>query len=94
MPFTEDLSVFFSTDDFAVSATLNAVASGNVIVDATYLLALGVVAGTNPVALAIATEYPESALGKTLLAGGVSYTVRDRQPQDDGAVVLLQLEKV
>ena len=33
------------------------------------------------------------ALNGTLAAGGVTYVIRDRQPQDDGALVLLQLEK-
>jgi hypothetical protein len=91
MAFAEDLSVFFNDDDFAVTATLNAVASGNVIVDAAFLASLGVDT-TNPTALAIASEYPASARGKTLVAGGSTYTIRSREPIDDGAIVLLQLE--
>jgi hypothetical protein len=94
MAFTEDLSAFFDDDEFAVTATLNGTASGNVIVDKEYLRAVGMVASSNPVALAIASEYPAAALNGTLAAGGASYVIRDREPQDDGAIVLLQLESV
>jgi len=92
MAMTEDLSVFFDTDDFAASATLNGVASGNVIIDREYLRALGMVDSTNPLALARASQYSESDIGATLAAGGTSYLIRSVQPQDDGAIVLLQLE--
>lgn len=90
--FNEDLTGFFSTDDFAVAATLDGVASGNVILDAAYIEALGI-AGTEPMALARASDYAATALGKTLSAGGTTYIIRDRRPQDDGATVLLKLEK-
>lgn len=93
MPFDEDLSVFFDDDDFASTATLNGTASGNVIFDREHLDALGVVSSANPEALAIASEYGTGVVTGTLAIAGTSYTIRDRQPQFDGAVVLLQLEK-
>lgn len=92
MAFSEDLSVFFDDAEFALTATLNGTVSGNVIVDRDYLRALGVVPSSDPQALAIASEYGTSCIEGTLVAGGTTYVIRDRQPQDDGAVVLLQLE--
>lgn len=91
MAFTEDLSVFFDTDDFAIAATASWGGTVNVIFDSAYLDALGV-AGTNPIALAIATEVTAARIGATLVISGTTYTIRDRMPQDDGATVLLQLE--
>lgn len=91
MALTEDLSIFLDDDDFAVTATLNGTVSGNVIVDLDYLRVLGVVASSDPVAFASAAEYGTACLDGTLVAGG-TYVIRDRQPQEDGAFVLLQLE--
>ena len=94
MAFTEDLSVFFdATGGFADTATLDAVASGAVIFDRAYLREMGMVSGADPVALAKATDYSSSDVTKTLVINGKgTYTIRDVQPQDDGACVILQLE--
>lgn len=89
MAFTEDLTVFFDTDDFAVAATYNGATAVNVIFDAAYLAQLGMT-GTNPVALGRAADFA-SPVGKTLLIGSTTYTIRNSEPQDDGALVLLQL---
>lgn len=88
--FTEDLSVFFDTDDFAIAATVGAT-TVPVIFDAAFLEQLGV-ASTNPTALAKASD-SAAAVGATIVISAVSYTIRGREPQDDGATVLLQLEK-
>lgn len=93
MPFSEDLSFFFDDDDFAGTALLNGTVSGNVIFDEEALRAFGMVSSNNPVALAIAAEYGTSVLNGTLALLSGTYVIRDRQLQDDGAVVLLQLEK-
>ena len=89
--FTEDLSAFFDTDDFAIAATVGAT-TVPVIFDAAYLRALDIVSTVNPVALAQASD-TAAAVGATIVINGTSYTIRNREPQDDGAVVLLQLEK-
>ena len=88
--FTENLDVFFNTAEFATAATYNGATTINVIFDRAYLSQLGV-AGTNPVALAKASDVPANAVGKTLQIGADVWTIQDVQPQDDGAVVLLQL---
>lgn len=93
MAFTEDLSVFFDTDDFAIAATYNGATTVNVIFDRSYLQTLGIVNGTDPQALAQASDIPTTAVGNTLLISGTTYTIRSREEQDDGALVLLQLSQ-
>lgn len=90
MPFAEDLSVFFNTADFAVAATYNGSVAVTVIFDAAYLESLGVV-GTNPVALGKASDFA-APVGKTLLIGTTTYTIRNKQPVGDGATAALELE--
>lgn len=91
--FTEDLTQFFDTADFATAATLQGSSTPiNVIFDAAHLEELGV-SSANPVALVQASAVADSDIGKTLTINAVAYTIRDRQPQDDGATVLLQLSK-
>ena len=95
MAFREDLTVFFSaTDGFAETATLDAVASGPVIYDEGFLREVGMVSGSNPMVLAIASDYPPNCVGKTLAIAQGSFVIRERQPQDDGKLVILQLERV
>jgi hypothetical protein len=88
--FDEDLDLFFGTDDFAVAATIGT-STVNVIYDRDYLRSLGLVSGANPIALAKASA-SVAAVGSTIVISGTSFTIRDRQPQDDGATVLLELE--
>jgi len=96
MAFTEDLSVFFDVDHgFASAATLNSAASGAVIFDRAYLREMGMVSGADPIAMAKAADYDSGDVGSTLaITGKGTYIIRDVQPQDDGALVLLQLEAV
>lgn len=92
MPFTEtaDLAGMFDDDDFATAATIGA-ETVYVIFDREYLQAVGMVSSANPVALIRASDTAD--VGSTITISSVAYTIRARQPQDDGAVVLLQLEK-
>jgi hypothetical protein len=94
MPFdeTDDLAAMFDTADFAVSATYNGASVYPVIFDRAYLEQLGI-AGTTPVALGLATDFTSSAVvGKTLLIGSTTWTIRGYEPQADGATVLLTLK--
>jgi hypothetical protein len=90
--FAEDLSPFFNTADFAIAATLQSGSVVNVIFDQPDLAQLGV-ASTNPTALARASDVLDADIDRTITINGVVFTIRDRQPQDDGATVLLQLSK-
>jgi len=44
------------------------------------------------VALVQAAHVAAGDIGKTLTINGTAYTIRNREPQDDGATVLLQLD--
>lgn len=90
--FTEDLSVFFDADEFAIAATLQGGGTVNVLFDNEYTRALDMVASTDPVAVARAADVAAGDVNKTLTINGTAYTIRDRQPIDDGAMVRLQLE--
>lgn len=92
MAFTEDLGAFIDAADFAVTATYDGNTPVNVIFDAAYVDTFGI-AGTNPVALCAAGDIAPAGIGKTLVVNSVTYKIRNRQPQEDGALVLLQLEK-
>jgi len=89
--FEEDLGAFFNTAEHAVSATAGWGGTVNVIFDNAYLEQLGI-AGTNPVALAQASDVSAARIGSTLTINGTVYTIRNRAPQDDGATVLLELQ--
>ena len=94
MEFSEDLDVFFllkSEGGLADEATAGWGGTVNVLFDRAALNTFGV-AGTDPQALCQASDVTASRVGQTLTINGSIYTIRGRDPQDDGAVVLLQLE--
>ncbi len=91
MAFAEDLSVFFDTDGFAVSATL---AGGAVrgIFDAAYELgAVGMVgmATTAPVFTLATSDVPASPAGASLVVNGSTFTVVEHQADGTGISLLL-----
>lgn len=88
--FSENLTAFFQNADFAVAAVYNATTTIQVIFDEPDLGALGI-AGSNPTALCAAADVAADPTGKTLAIGSTTYTIRDIKPQDDGAIVRLEL---
>lgn len=93
--FTENLDTFLDQDELALAATYNGATAASVLFDAAYADPLGM-AATGPVARGKASVFPEGdgaggCIGKTLLVSGVTYTIRTREPVDDGAFVLLRL---
>lgn len=94
MAFTEDLTAFFDENDFAVAATYNGTTAVSVILDREYMQPGGHIAGANPVAWGKASDFTGTAVaGKTLAANGTTWTIRNKEPQDDGSIVLLELEE-
>ena len=92
--FTEDLDAFLDTAyGLATSATLQGGAADGIagFLDAAYVETFGM-AGTNPAFVCKASAVAVGDIGKTLTIGGVTYTIRNREPIDDGACVRLQLE--
>lgn len=89
--FTEDLTLFFDTAVFATAATLDGDTTVNVIFDAAYLENFGI-AGSKPGCLARATDVAVENIGDTLTINAVAYTISNRKPVEDGALVLLELD--
>jgi hypothetical protein len=91
--FAEDLDAFLA--DFGVASTLQGGAAGAVraIYDAAYLEQLGI-AGTRPAALVKASAVVAADIDKTLTRDDTSavYTIKGREPIDDGAFVVLTLK--
>lgn len=89
--FAESESDFYDDDELAIAGT---VSGTQVLVnfDREHINSLGMVSGANPVADTWATN-TVAAVGSTITISGTAYTIRDRQPIEDGARVLLQLEK-
>ena len=101
MAFTEDLSVFFNTGDFAVAATFTHAASSpvtvNVIYDAAYADPLGV-EGAHPRAHgAIADFTPALAQGDTIvipvLGTPTTFKIMELRPDSSGVVTLTLQEQ-
>ncbi len=90
--FTEDLNAFFNTDEHAVSATYDGTDAVKGIFNAPDLGQLGMIAGINPTFLCAAGDIDADPTGKTLVISSTTYKIRDIKPQDDGAVVILELE--
>lgn len=91
MAFVEDLSPFFSTSDFAVTATL-AGATVTGIFDAAYFETLGEVEGRQPMFMLPTSSAPTVAHGQSLVIGAKTYKVRGVQPDGTG-ITLLRLEE-
>lgn len=90
--FSEDLDEFLdSVTGHALDATYDGSTAVKVIFDNAYLQQLDI-AGTRPAALGKASVFPAAAVGKTLLIGATTYTIKGREPVDDGAFVLLTLK--
>ena len=94
-----DLSTFYDTDDFAVSATLTvgaAVTTINVIFSATFRglnPASGEIESTAPEARCKASDVSAAVHGSTLAISGTTYKVIGKQPTEDGLETILVLSK-
>lgn len=91
--FGEELDFYFNTTyGFAVAGTVGT-STVNVVYDRAYVRELSMVSGAEPMALAKA-EDTIAAVASTIAISGTSFVIRDREPVDDGALVLLKLEEV
>lgn len=91
MAFTEDLSQFFVEADFAQAATLNGVAVTGIFDNSYITGAVGPagMASTGPIFTLPTADVPASPVGKTLVTGGVTYTVAEHQPDGTGVSALM-----
>ena len=93
--FEENVSAYLDTvSGFALDATYDpsgANTAVKVIFDNPYIEQAGI--GTsNPTATGLASAFPASCIDKQIVISGTTYTIRGREPMDDGAFVILQLE--
>ncbi|HEY0847400.1 MAG TPA: hypothetical protein VGE12_18670 [Noviherbaspirillum sp.] len=87
--FVEDLTTFFSTDDFAVEATIDGAAVRGIF-DNEHVVAIGGsgMATTSPAFTMATASVPVAPVGKSLVYGGTTYTVAAHQPDGTGVSVL------
>lgn len=91
MAFTEDLSLFLSGSDFAVSATVGAATVLGVF-DKPHLSALGGAVGTTDPSFTLKSSDVSAnsiARGTTLTISGTAYSVREIEPDGTGMTTLL-----
>lgn len=90
MAFTEDLTPFFDTDDFAVAATYNGSTTVNGIFDNGFA-SVGAgpgVEGSLPSFTCRAADVSSAAHGDTLVISGTTYSVVGVHPDGTGVMVL------
>lgn len=91
MAFTEDLTGFFSTSDFAITATLaGSISVAGIFDDAATAIAGGEAAleGSVPTFTCRLADIPDVAVEQTLLVGTTEYTVISVHPDGTGVVTL------
>lgn len=89
----EDLADAYDDDELAVVGTVSGTEVPGFF-DKEYVRALGMVSSTHPVFRFAATYSAAMAVAGTVAIEGTSYTIRDREPIDDGAELLALLEEV
>lgn len=93
MPFTEDLSVFFNTAEFAVNATLNGVAVVGIFDNAYELEDMGGgVSASGPAFTLPSSFVPSPVIGLPLVIGSATYKVVEPMPDGSG-ITKLRLRK-
>lgn len=87
----EDLTAFFDTADFAVTATYNGATPVNGILDTAYVEApagIGGIQSSQPVFLCRTADVPSAAHGQTLVVGAVTYKLVGVEPDGSGTTIL------
>ena len=86
---TEDFTVFFSADEFAVNATLAGAPVRGIFDDSYAAEDLGgMVAASGPVFTLASSDVPAVVAGAALVVGGVTYKVVEPMPGGTGVTVL------
>lgn len=88
--FTEDVSAYFNTDEFAVDATVGGVALRGIF-DSAYAEALSM-EGSGPVLRFATADKSNAAQGDAVVIGAASYTVAAVEPDGTG-ITLLRLQE-
>jgi|GEM_PF-1637303 len=91
MAMVEDLTVFFNTSEFAITALYKGVTTVKVIYDHEYTEQFGA-AGTNPFITADAADFASAAKGDAIVLDATSYTIKTIE-RDGTGLVRLELTK-
>ncbi|MEK9870166.1 MAG: hypothetical protein VW831_10585 [Gammaproteobacteria bacterium] len=93
MAFTEDLSVFLSSADFAVSVKSGATTGLGILDMTSEIIADGVVLSTDFKLTCESSKFGSLLHGEKVTVDGTIYTVRSASLVDDGAFVEVMLMK-
>lgn len=89
MAFTEDLSEFFSEDDFAVTAMLDGFPVAGIFDNAaTAIGGEAAIEGSVPTFTCAAADIPDVAVEQVLTVGDTDYTITSVHPDGTGVVIL------
>lgn len=91
MAFTEDLTAFFDTSDFAITATVGG-SSVNGILDSEFV-EVGDVEAARPVFMCASSDVPSVTHGTTVVASGTTYKVIGIEPDGTGITQLYLQEQ-
>jgi len=94
MAFTEDLTAFLNTAEFAVSVTAGSVSGLGILDMPSEIIADGVVLTTDYKLTCEASKFGDLTYGAGINVDGNAYTVRNVALIDDGAFCELMLQKV
>lgn len=91
--FTEELSVFLDTDDFATAVTVDGDSVDVIFEDTWVELTIGNVpySGIKPTVFGRKEDF-EGKNGEIVVVGSVSYTIIDIQPDGSGMVLVILTE--
>jgi len=93
MAFTEDLSVFLDSDDFAVPVTAGAISGLGILDMPSEIIADGVVLTTDYKLTCESSKFGNLLHSDAITVNGVNYTVRSAALIDDGAFCEIMLMK-
>ena len=93
MAFTEDLSIFLSTSDFAVPVVAGAISGLGILDMPSEIIADGVVLTTDYKLTCESSKFGSLLHSDAVSVDGVNYTVRSANLIDDGKFVELMLMK-
>jgi len=94
MAFTEDLTVFLDTAEFAVPVTAGSVSGLGILDMPSEIIADGVVLTTDYKLTCEASKFGDLLHGDAVTVDGTNYTVRNTALIDDGAFCEVMLQKV
>lgn len=89
MAFTEDISAFLRTDEFAVTATIGAALVPGIFYNGYQTGLAGTMETTGPTFMGATADLSAAVEGTSLVINSVTYKVVDNQPDGTGMTALV-----